>query len=462
MTAVLNLNIFIKDYELNPSTTTSNSVLLSGEEAQFNQALVKEGTTVGDNKTETTQINSTVFVVPASDRTQFNGTLADGDYLGDGFMSGYQRYDAAHTAQVFSDNKTYQGTDYGWNRAFNTENLAPGDRVCSTMGVQPWSSRLRSTSGWQEVGGWNAWRYSKPVCATVAKSPSLHLQGSDSWSGISTNSGGFEGGKALNRVGSFSQYGLWSMGVIDGNFGSAGWTSSNTGSASKEKALKFANKEQPYGRFTTSTHAISGFYDYYNNRSGVTDVYADNINLTNLNSGVYRYYGSSGLRISGNVGVGKNVVIINANNVDVNVVGDVNYASSGITNIANIPSLTVVTRNNIKVMSSVNALAGLWTTTGGTFYSCGDASVSGSASTDFNVTAKCDRKLVINGAIIANQTRWWRTAGPNNLSEQNNAGKLPAEVVRYHPGLYLQNYAQTLKMQRNLKTIMLREVAPRW
>jgi hypothetical protein len=90
-----------------------------------------------------------------------------------------------------------------------------------------------------------------------------------------------------------------------------------------------------------------------------------------------------------------------------------------------------------------------------------DSDLDNNTAFDYNQTcASYDTGsvgLTINGAIIANGVRLQRTNGTETVFQST-----PAEIINYTPAIYLQDYAYKSHVRSDIKTILYREVAPRF
>ncbi len=160
------------------------------------------------------------------------------------------------------------------------------------------------------------------------------------------------------------------------------------------------------------------------------------------------YYQNGSLTISGtgfgNVGLGfKPVIFVNG---DVNITGPINFAG-GATTVSQLPNFYVIAKGNIYISPAVQVLNGVYIAqplgdgTKGNIYTCsndlalpstGPPSRSQLNSTSSVVPRGCKYRtsLTINGALIAKEIKFYRSAG--SLSTTG-----PSEIVNYTPNVWL-------------------------
>jgi hypothetical protein len=376
-----------------------------------------------------------------------------------------------------------------------TDDLRPGQYVCYILSVRSWTNdpyhyKDARPDNMNGVGVDNGQWRNDSVCVQVTKTASVHIRGADAWAGSSTTAGicnkldnkadtGFESTTPRNNSGSWGQYGLFTPGNISVNFGSGGrtsWTASSGNSL--EDLMKFANTPQ-LGNFTASHCATNMWSYYYNQLPKDIDVIGQGESVDTAymisswaealaragNSAVTEnvYYSDGNLTIDSVVTLGANQRIVLVVNGDVTINQNIMYGS-GYNSIYEIPNLTIIA-TNIIINPNVHQLAGVYVVSG-IFWDCGDGRAANDSA--FNYEGICakgndnsysadDEGLTLSGALITGGLRLQRTNGTKNISDAK-----PAEVIQYTPALYLQDYAQKVTIQKDIKTILTREVAPRF
>jgi hypothetical protein len=127
------------------------------------------------------------------------------------------------------------------------------------------------------------------------------------------------------------------------------------------------------------------------------------------------------------------------------------YDTAARTTTNDIPFFALIVKGNIYIGPGVSRLDGLYiaqptapdTPTNGRIYTC--APSAGSYYTIATVYDNCQRQLVVNGALIAQQVKFMRTIfslnqggareAPTDFA--NGTGTKAAEVINYTPEMYL-------------------------
>lgn len=305
-----------------------------------------------------------------------------------------------------------RGTDLAWSsndyRVNIPDNAKAGDLICTALTVTNWKfGDMAKNHGTNSVDTPVRIAYG---CLTITKSPSLIIQGADSWS-----NDGFYGGIQVGNIGSWSQYGLFANNNDISAFGTAGWTNID-GKGNNYLKMAYANNvSNNLGRFGGNSHDINALISRYNTANETTDIY-----------------------------INSDIIMDNSNGIN------------------NLNLQKIVTTGDIIIGSNVERIDAILIS-GGTVYTCGKDSTNNM----FGVNGVCNRKLTINGAIIANNTKFQRVAAPDNLDDANNQdanspNKLPAEVIHYNPSVYLSGYRPPENGKIKIIPILQREVAPRY
>lgn len=330
-------------------------------------------------------------------------------------------------------------TDNAWR------DTQPGDRVCTYIAVDQWAVTNNVDD--------NRVRLSKVSCYDVGKKPQLQIRGGDSKS-----QDGFEGStfKSTNinpsnkKRGSFSQYGLISLNNSVSNFGSAGYVSasgSDTAFTNNWCKLIYANASS-----TGGIGSACGGIGNFDNGSGsytpgmptIDDSKATTINgeidLSSLNSGLYKVDGVA--NISGSLRQGVNAIVkVNGNAyINSNIGSDQVYAS-----LEDVPNLTLYVTGSLIVSSPVTRIDATLITN--KLMTCASHSYDWGIAHGYD---RCNVQLKINGSVIStgtgNSLLFQRTFGGGNnydaiyaLSDSNSAW-LPSEVVNLSPNAFLVPY----------------------
>ncbi|MCL1929583.1 hypothetical protein FWF93_00295 [Candidatus Saccharibacteria bacterium] len=331
----------------------------------------------------------------------------------------------------------------------------------------------------------------KKQCVTVVKSPTLQIHGGDSWSGMNCpeqgqNSGGFDAKQpsfALDPASgapassaTWSQYGLFSAGVIANTFGSGGHihNADNLNTLQTSNKLKFSGDSINVGGNylpTNEQHCLSDAMGYYKQRLGsegdhgeavINEILNDNLRpKTEIGKKILWYgEGNKTLDVSGVDFYDRDLVIVVDGDITIN--GDVAIYNHSYRSIENLPNLMVMASGNIIVEPGVTRLDGVYVAQG-TFFDCGDKSILGldGMSNDFSLGGVCDQQLVVNGAVVANNTRFHRTHRGSDGIDDNIFNPTPAEIIKYPVGVWLQSYDHYRNLSNRITTMFYREVAPR-
>ena len=225
-----------------------------------------------------------------------------------------------------------------------------------------------------------------------------------------------------------------------------GFDSANINNGTNPLGLSFSNINNspsfdysPWGFFGGSFASLpSCGNNYFNN---ITDQYLQSLpqpQLSRLNPGsgiqVNYHVGSSvpqsGTYLLGPINLfdGSNVTIY-VQNENVQINKDIILNNSG--NSSNISQLSsfklIVLGGNIIISPGVNKVDGVYvaepdSTGGGTINTCGTLP---------SPTSKCSNQLIVNGSLVANSIRLWRTGGTVNGS--------PAETINQPPSEWLSS-----------------------
>lgn len=314
----------------------------------------------------------------------------------------------------------------------------PGDKICSYIAIDNnWSVKNDQSA--------DTFRASNIACVVVTKSPNLNLSGSDSYA-----KDGFTGSDVRKNIvpgtdkrGSYSQYGLLTgdkNGVT--NFGSAGYTTADSGFSQLACKLSYANINGVQG----NCNVLKGLWPanlFKNPLSTPSSTNAkplpggSSVDLSSL-SGSYKTTSSGSLNISGYLGQGKHITIF-AEYADVTITDNIDAYAGPYHKLSDIPSFTIKAKN-IKVDPGVGLITGTYVARG-KFESCKEAQ-NQKKTPALGVNGVCQNKLKINGAIVSgNSPIFRRTFGAGNLQEDNQwkADRISstAEWINYTPNLWL-------------------------
>ncbi len=463
-------------YALDPTTNAGSATVSSGNTAVLRNSVAKTGDTISKD----TDVKVAQFTIGSGDSRTFDDGTKDGDYLlVDGvdpqsaFLSGvddfaWKNLSGTAAKKVFSSNST-DTSGGAWDVLFNSGNYPAGTRLCSTIAVRDWASRYSDVG--KENANYSYWRYSKPACVVVGRTPQMQIRGADSWSGgmfkeenasctvmDSARLGGFSGATPSAVRGSWSQYGLTSLGVI-AQFGSAGFTMVDS------NKLDFANNTGTYGEFMTAaqpTRCLSAIYSHYSALVSDTITTAQAADPSTLGSGVYAVDGD--VAINGfSLAKGKHITLL-VRNGTVTINGNIQFENTGLQSISEIPSFTLVAyrsgagndNGQIVIGNDVTSIDGVYAAYN-RLATCAASPEKSPVNDVLTNDGACKNRLQINGAIITRDQILRRTAGGTTTEPSS-----PAEVVNYRPDLFLTTLAGTDGKNYQLYTSGIRELPPRY
>jgi hypothetical protein len=293
---------------------------------------------------------------------------------------------------------------------------------------------------------------STEVCVAIASKPYLRVYGGDvsAGNGQSTPAGTCTSNNAAAVVswnkessgafaGAGAQFAVMALNQIFDYASALG----NSGGAPAGSGLAFANTTVSGGRFGGGFGSLPCISDYFAGKPATTTPFTSGTNLSSLSTGYYATTGAGPFRISGNINPNQRTVLY----VTGDVLIDNNITYTGSWNSANVPLFQLVVSGNIYISRTVTQLDGVYIaqrngSSGGTMYTCANTTfpaVSAIEPSSGSVYANCSTRLTINGAFVANQVRFLRSAG---TLRQSNAGEAKtstniAEIFNYNPALWM-------------------------
>lgn len=330
---------------------------------------------------------------------------------------------------------------------FNAARPDPGDKICYWAAVTNWAAIDDDSAKSTLV--------SNMTCIDIAKQPQLKIVGGDTIAGGSIRGSSYNTVNPINNDrGSWSQYGLFANGEIN-DFGSAGFSTAYIANILNSCRLDYANKIglstggcdiNKMGHFGAKSDGYSKYVPHVPDidHSKFEDVYSDTIDLSSFKPYAQRainYLGVSALRITGNLPRGARVVIDAVKGAQIDIVGNITASEGrGYERLSDIPSLTVLTDNNINIARNVTELFGNYISRKGKIYTCADSkadSDSDAAESDkLGVISVCNQRLRVRGALIsAGDIVFHRTYGSDNFNEKTRS--LPSEEIDYTPNTFL-------------------------
>lgn len=324
----------------------------------------------------------------------------------------------------------------------DTGDTAIGSRICFVLSVSTPTAAANPS-----------WGHSQPACIMVVKKPKIQVQGGDLWAGrqfqddnterepanITTGTSTIQG----TTYGSWGEYGIFATGSISGiasGAGIAGGRPQSEAVARNLNRLTFANTPA-YGAYTTNPSTIPDYAGIYggDNGRGVSSE-------LNLGSADGSYFTDGNVTITGgdNVPKGRDIVI-HANNVTIN--SPISY-TDGYANLQEIPRVIIIAEGNVSISPGVERVDA-WVVAKDTLYTCNQR-----AELTIDV---CDRQIVFNGPVAANEVSLRRTHGSDTPDERER----PAEVFNLRPDAMLSAYQSAVGGDR-AQTVHQIELPPRF
>lgn len=354
------------------------------------------------------------------------------------------------------------------------DDLDAGSRVCFVTSVQ----RNSSSS--------TAWRHSAPVCLIVGKKPKTQVHGGSVMVGRSLTSGGDFNSAARvetstsnskNRThGSWAEYGILAPSEVKWMASGSGLNGGHiSGAQNQWSNLTFTHANgvgdecrYEYGCYvfgrTVMPNIEQAFPRSNATGSGIGDTTRPEQLAQSATGGRVVTNRASNLTVKiqkGELAKGRWAVFNTQPGTHVIIEGDLRYTDDELKNVKDIPQLVIIA-DNITIQSGVERVDA-WLVARNALSTChernGYATQIGSRynGNGANLSSKhCDKKLTVNGPMLANELYLRRTAG----SASDKPGD-PAEVINLRPDAYL--WAQMNTGVRGIyQTTSLRELPPRY
>ncbi|PID33151.1 hypothetical protein CR969_02310 [Candidatus Saccharibacteria bacterium] len=443
-----NCLVVTPNYNLDPISSVGISEITEGAESIDGV----DGTVINRGPTQSKPVDYVVsrFVVDASDslsggqgitRTQNDWPCYVPETL----------WGARHCKEISGSLQTGQTINYpgqadvvsnATDDITDINDLSFGDKVCYVTIVSAYSPSANN----------DTFKYSTPSCVLVAKRPKVQVWGGDTM--VGGNSNIITKVTTINNhlYGSWSEYGVFSNGLVDSASG-AGLSADSNGRAlapaSDYNRLTFANT---FGGGNFGTYGIMSFpvsvASYF---SGGTEFNQAQIDIDSVSGDrVYRRDGD--LRITGGeMRAGSSLVMVV--NGTVRITGNVNYEDRQYSSVGDLPQLIVIAPNII-FDSGVERFDGWLVSDNSGISTCGTVDPSDWTS---GLTAEsCDRRLRVNGPVQTSHLYLRRTFGAN----AGHPG-MPAEVINSRFDAALWGYAHS-RQSGAIKTMHLKELPPRF
>jgi hypothetical protein len=331
---------------------------------------------------------------------------------------------------------------------------AVGTRICYALSVTPYSH----TTG-------DRWRHSTPDCVTIAKKPKVQVLGSDlivgkgQTSNVATSSTTKSISGTNRTFGSWGEYGIAASGRVTSMASGAGYSGGATRNVfCRVSLLTFSNVNT--GQTTCTSASLMGGYS---NTSALPDIASRlsstgalnatlPLDLATISTGSYTAGGNIRISSSGRIASGK-WIVINAPTSTVTITGNINYTTDVLQSLEDIPQVVIIA-NQIRIVGSVTNVDAWLIASGttGNLITCSDVA----SASELNAT-RCNRRLTVNGPVVARHLYLYRTAGAGTGTQTGN----PAEVFNLRPDAYLWATGY-LSDDGRLQTVTTKELPPRF
>lgn len=319
------------------------------------------------------------------------------------------------------------------------------DRLCYTTVVSTYNADT----------GNDVFRYAQPRCLRVSKRPKVQFWGGDVRSEKDVTTSMTR--KGTGSYGSWAEYALFSGGTASSSSG-AGLSSNADGRGGIS-----STNQLPYNRLTfANTPSLGSFNSPATSLppgflSGGSAISSSTVDLGSLSSGTHVRSGNLTISAS-NLAANKRLVIRSTGTVTIR--GNITYANGSYTNVRNIPRLTIIAQNIIvhEDVTQINAwLVAQGSGASGYISTCGSVATATPSGMVSGLDDKtCDKRLRINGPVVADHLYLRRTYGGNASNPGN-----PAEILNLRPDIHMSYYG-TARDSGSIKTSYIRELPPRF
>ncbi len=301
-----------------------------------------------------------------------------------------------------------------------TGSLTAGTQICRVLFVDSYNQAPAPNNS-----------HSAVVCVLIARSPTAAIVGSDASAGgdsvapFNKQSGFLGSNAAASTYGSFGEYALLATGRING-------FSSSALMGGLGRNLMFANyglSSPSDGGFYRDNHVISDYAARYGAIVPSSSPIFPSSGALPTGGGVTYYRAAGPITITQSTGITGRVIIY-APGQTVTIAGNITYNGVGLTSFGAAPQVVIIA-DNVRVSGNVDNIDGLLVVKN-VFTSCSEAGDKAAPTTSAMVAGgQCDRKLTVNGAVIAGDVYLGRSAATPNS---------PAEVFRFRPEVFLTPY----------------------
>ncbi len=359
-----------------------------------------------------------------------------------------------------------------------------GTKICFALSI-----RRNSSSS-------TDWRHSDLQCLIMGKTPKVQVHGGGLSVGRAFTGQSFANGSRVETsvtnlqgvpsgsqfvsrtFGSWAEYGIYAPGEIKwmaSGSGLAGGSSSSSQPQWSKLTFTHANRRSScafvYGCYTptrTTLPNVASLYPVSRAQSlGSTTSISPSELADRAGSNHIATTSQSTLTITGDTLAPGRWVVLNAPTSHVIISDNIHYSDGPFTRTSEIPQFIIIARD-ITISSNVTNVDA-WLIANDALSTCnqrGSATQlkSGTyyASSSARLTASdCDRRLTVNGPVMANRLYLRRTAGSERVIASNTTrpGE-PAEIFNMRPDTYL--WMRSAGLKSVYKTTNLRELPPRY
>lgn len=377
------------------------------------------------------------------------------------------------------------------NGSSNLANKPAGTKICFALSVWPYR---QSDS--------NVWRHSPLVCLIIGKKPKVQVLSGDLMVGraSASNTGNIAdvvtstSENARRYYGSWAEYAIIPSGCVAGMASGSGYVGgAGSDVMSGLSILTFTNPSRNIsgqsacpggvGRYTHTSNApnVAARFPIQTRAADATPTRPANpavlpsttIDFNSTSPTLSGHYqapaGATNLTINGGTINAGRWVVISAPNSVVTIANNIQYTNSPLANMNEIPQVVIIARDIIieddveridawlvAVGTDVRNGAGAITQRRGTINTCGGGSPGITTTSNLTIST-CDRRLTVNGPVVANHLVLRRTAG----SGPGTATGEPAEVFNLRADAYMWATSYNVASGR-LSTVDTKELPPRF
>ena len=297
-------------------------------------------------------------------------------------------------------------------------NAELGSRYCFALSINNYKYSNNEDQGAQTNKS-NQWRHGAPLCIMVTKKPKMQIWGSGVW----TN-GGIQASvskKGSTTFGSWVEYEIISSKTVTGIASASGYNNGNSSTALNDIAKLTTRTSSAMGGYTGNTWAGSSQSIISNLKSRYESTATSGWNPSSVSAnGSISAFKTNSLSLGGfTLNNGQSAILFVSGDVTIN--NNIIANTAGATSAGNLPQMIIIATGSINIQNNVNQIDA-W------LLASGDLKTCNVAKTSVNQTS-CGNSLRINGPVVANNIKSWRTAGAlPNSSESAETYNLRADT----------------------------------